>query len=174
MERKSFTTKSIALMGLLMGLQIILTRFLSIQTPLVRIGFTFIAVALMGLMFSPLIAGLGNALADFIGITLFPVTGGFFPGFSVSAFMTAAIYSVFFYKKEMTLKRIIIANVIVTLVVDLVMNTFWLYLMLGPGSLAGFPLRVLKSAVLLVIQVIGTYWLVNVPVLQKQLLRFAA
>lgn len=171
MEQK-FTPKSIALMGILMGLQIVLTRFVSIQLPMVRIGFAFIAVVLMGMMFNPLIAGAGNALADFIGITLFPVTGGYFPGFTVSAFLTAAIYSAFYYKKEMTLKRIIIANVIVTVFINMIMNTYWLYLLMGPGVFAQIPLRVVSSLILFVVHVVGTYWIGNVKIIQRQLLRF--
>lgn len=174
MSKNDFTPKSIALMGVLMGLQIVLTRFISIQTPFVRISFTFVAVVLMCMMFSPLVAGIGNALADFIGITLFPVTAGFFPGFTLSAFLSAFLYGLFYYKKEMTLKRIITVNVIVTIVVNLGMNTFWLYLMYGPGIVANIPSRIVSSLILLVIHVVGTYWLANVKVIQKQLVKFAS
>lgn len=172
MEKNRFTAKSVALMGVLMGLQIILTRFVSIQLPTVRIGFAFIAVVLMAMMFSPVIAGVANALSDFIGITLFPVSAGFFPGFSVSAFLTAFLYGVFYYKKEITLTRIIIINCIVTIFVNLGLNTFWLYLMYGPGIVASIPSRIVSSLILLVVHIIGTYWIVNVNVIKQQLLRF--
>lgn len=173
MRQTDFTPRSIALMGVLMGLQIILTRFVSIQTPFVRIGFAFIAVVMMGMMFSPIVAGVGNALADFIGITLFPVAGGFFPGFTLSAFLTAALYSMFYYKKNVTLTKIIIVNSIVTVVISMGLNTYWLYLLMGPGVITQIPTRIISSAILLVVHIVGTYWIANAKTIQNQLIKFA-
>ena len=38
-------TKTIAFVGLLVSMEIIFTRFLSFQTPIIRIGFGFIPIA---------------------------------------------------------------------------------------------------------------------------------
>lgn len=170
MEKKKINARSISLMGLLMAMQIILTRFLSITTPFVRIGFAFIPTAMMGMMFNPFIAGIGNTVADFIGVMMFS-SGPYLPGFSLTAFMSAAIYSLFFYQKKMTWLRIILACVIVTLVCDLLLNTYWLYLM-APGTLAQFPIRVGKSAILLPIKIGIIYLLSRNPVLLDKMRRF--
>lgn len=170
--RSKIGTKGIALMGILMAMQLILTRFLVIQTPFVRIGFSFIPTMVMALVFGPLMTGIGSTLSDFIGISLFPVGGGYFPGFSLSAFVSAAIYGFFFYKKELTWRRIITANLLVTVLVDMVMNTLWLYILMGPGVIAQVPLRIAKALILLPLQVMIMYALGNQGVLKRQITRF--
>lgn len=172
MKTKRITARTIAMMGILMAMQLILTRFLSIQTPIVRIGFSFIPTAIMAMMFGPLLTGAGSVLSDFIGITLFPTSGAYFPGFSLSAFLSGVLYGWFFYKKDMTWQRILLANVIILIVVDLVMNTYWLYLMMGPGIIAQIPLRLVKSLIILPIKVGVMYALGNKGILRGQMARF--
>lgn len=153
MKNKSIARR-VALMGILIALEIVLTRFISIETPIVRISFTFIVTALMGIFFSPLIAGAGCACADFIGITLFSKsTTPFFPGFTLSAFLTGFLYSLFFYKKEISVKQIIIVELIISVGIDIVLNTLWLYILMGPGILASLPVRILKTMIMFVIKV---------------------
>lgn len=170
MEKRRFTARSIAFMGMLMALDLILTRFFAIPTQFVRISFAFIPTVFMAMYFSPIITGTANALTDIMGASLFP-TGPFFPGFTLTAFLSGFIYSTIYYKKEMTLKRIIIANLIVTVLCNLILNTFWLYLMYGKGALAFIPTRIISSSILFVVHVAGTYWLGNVKSLQKQLIK---
>lgn len=170
--KKKIDSRSISLMGLLMAMQIVLTRFLSIQTPIVRIGFSFIPIVMMGMMFNPLIAGVGNLFADFIGIMIFGSSGPYFPGFSLTAFMSGATYSLFFYKKEMSVGRIILACLVVTLLCDVVLNTLWLYMM-APASIAQFPIRLGKSAILLPIKVMIVYAISNNPIIREKMRRFS-
>ena len=173
MATKRFTAKSIAFMGVLMALEIILSRFFSIPTQFVKISFAFIPLVFMGMLYTPIVAGSANALSDFIGANLFP-TGPYFPGFTLTAFLSGFIYSVFYYKKEMTLKRIITVNLIVTVFLNLGLNTLWLYMMYGKGALAFIPSRIIRSSIMFVVHVFGTYWLGNVKVLQNQLIKFNA
>ena len=58
------------LIAFLIALEIILTRFLSINTPIVRIGFGFLPVAMAGILFGPLWAGL--ALVSRYILALYP------------------------------------------------------------------------------------------------------
>ena len=169
---KKLSTKGIALMGILMGLQLIFTRFLAIETPIVRVSFTFIATVMMAMIFGPLLTGVCSTLSDFIGIMLFPKTAPYFPGFSLSAFITGIIYGVFFYKKEMTLKRVIIANLIVNILVDICMNTLWLYMIMGPAAIAQFPVRLIKICILFPIRVAIMFALGNQGLLKQQVIRF--
>ena len=76
-----FTTHSIALMGLLLAAEIVLSRFCSIATWNIKIGFTFIPLVLSAGLFGPIGAGVLAALADFLGAILFPI-GPYFPGFT--------------------------------------------------------------------------------------------
>lgn len=73
MEQKS-NTKRLVILAFLIALEIILTRFCSIQTPIVRIGFGFLPVAMMGILYGPIWAGIGYAIGDLLGHADLPIS----------------------------------------------------------------------------------------------------
>lgn len=146
------TTKTIVYVSLLIALQIILTRFLSIETPIVRIGFGFIPLALTAIMFGPVWGGAAAALSDVIGMVIFP-KGAYFPGFTLSALLSGVIYGVFLYKKPVTIIRVSIAVLLVTLFIDLGLNTLWLSIIYGKAFYVLLITRVIKSAAMFPVQV---------------------
>ena len=100
-----------------MALEIVLTQFISIETPIVRIGFGFLPIAIIGMLYGPWIAGMASAITDLIGTILFG-GGVFFPGFTLSAFIGGMIYGLVLYKKPKSLKRIILAIIMVAIFVN--------------------------------------------------------
>lgn len=152
MKNNSKITRLITI-GLFMALEIILTRFLSINTPLLRIGFGFLPIAMLGIMYGPLWAGVAYALGDLIGIMLFP-SGPFFPGFTLSAALTGLVYGLVLHKKPVTWKRTLIASSIVCLGINMVLDTFWLYILMDQAVIGMIPTRIVKSFVMLAIQTI--------------------
>ncbi|MDO5718248.1 MAG: folate family ECF transporter S component [Tissierellia bacterium] len=145
--------RKLAVAGILIAIDIILTRNLSIETPVVRIGFAFIAAGLQGALLGPVFGGLTGAAADLIGITLFPKLAGFFPGFTVSAFVRSFIYGYFFYQKDINVKRIVMASVTSTVVVSLIMNTIWLKIITGNPFLALLATRLVSSGILMAVEI---------------------
>ncbi|MGY0372374.1 folate family ECF transporter S component [Clostridium sp. JNZ J1-5] len=149
----------IVYMGLLISLEIILTRFLSIQTPIVRIGFGFLPIVAAGVMFGPILAGITAAIADVLGMLIFP-QGAYFPGFTLSAFIGGVVYGNLFYKKSATIIRSAIAVGIIIVFVDLVLNTYWLTFITGKAATALIIPRLTKSVIMFPIQttLIYTLW----------------
>lgn len=146
--------KILVFMGLFLALEIILTRFLSIQTPIVRIGFTFLPIALSAMMFGPVISGVTAALADVLGMMLFSSGMPFFPGFTASAFLTGAIFGIVLYHRPKNLMNISIAVILVSVVVTLCLDTLWLYLLTGNGILVLLPARLIKFFVMIPVQIL--------------------
>lgn len=144
--------KTIAFVGLLVSMETIFTRFLSFQTPIIRIGFGFIPIAFSAILFGPLIGGLTATLADLIGMVIFP-KGAYFPGFTLSAFLSGAIYGLFLYRKRITILNISISVLLITLLVDLGLNTVWISMTTGKAAIALLIPRVSKSALMLPIQI---------------------
>ncbi|MDD3705670.1 MAG: folate family ECF transporter S component [Clostridiaceae bacterium] len=145
--------KTIAFVGLLVSMEIIFTRFLSIQTPIIRIGFGFIPIAFTAIMFGPLIGGTAAAIADIIGMLIFP-KGPYFPGFTLSAFLTGAIYGLFLYRNPATIINIAKSVLMITILVDLGMNTLWLSMLTGNAAAALLIPRIYKSAIMLPVQIV--------------------
>ena len=75
-------TKKLIVSAQLVALDVVLTRLLAINTPLMKIGLGFAAVALCAVLYGPWWAALTAALGDLVGALLFP-TGAFFPGFTL-------------------------------------------------------------------------------------------
>lgn len=155
-EEKLKKINVMAHMALMIALEIICTRFLAIETPIIRIGFGFIPVAMAGVMFGPLLGGSVGVLADILGMIIFP-KGAYFPGFTLSAFVGAAIYGFFFYNKEVSLKRVILAVGIITLVVNLTMNTIWLTIITGKAAKALLIPRFIKEVTMFPIHTVLIY-----------------
>jgi len=145
--------KTIAFVGLLVSMEIIFTRFLSFQTPIIRIGFGFIPIAFSAILFGPVIGGLTALIADIIGMMIFP-KGAYFPGFTLSAFLTGAIYGLFLYRNPVTIVNIAKSVLLITIFVDLGLNTLWLSMITGNAAAALLIPRITKSAILLPVQII--------------------
>ncbi|GBF01173.1 hypothetical protein LPPLD21_00677 [Lactiplantibacillus paraplantarum] len=79
----SLTVKRIPLLGALIAMQIILGSLLSIQLLLTKISFAFIIIALTARLFSPWVTAGSAALANLLGMLLFPKFT-FFPWFSLN------------------------------------------------------------------------------------------
>lgn len=145
--------RKIVYLSLFISLEVILTRFLSIQTPIVRIGFAFLPIAISGMMFGPLAAGLAAALADLIGMMLFPTGGAYFIGFTISAFLEGFVFGLLLYNKPKTMIRVSIAVVITSIFINLGLGTLWLAILTGKGYLAIMPVRIVKCLVMIPIQI---------------------
>ena len=146
-------TKKIATMALMIAIEIILTRFLSIQTPIVRISFGFIPIAMIAMIYGPIYAGLGAAIADLIGVMLFP-TGVFFPGFTATAFLSGFAYGIFLYNRPKSLVCVCVATMIVTVGLQLGLDTLWVQILTGKGYIALLPTRILRTLIMTPVQII--------------------
>lgn len=144
-------TSTIVYMALFISLNIIFARFLSIQTPIIRIGFGFLPTALCAIMFGPLIGGITGAVADILGMVIFP-KGAYFPGFTLSAFIGGVIYGVILHKKKISLLRSALAVALIIVFVDTIMNTIWLSMITGKAALGLLIPRFIKNLIMFPIQ----------------------
>ncbi len=139
-------TERLLITAILIALEVILTRFVAINTPMLRIGFGFLPMVLVAILYGPWWAGGAYALSDFLGSMVFP-TGAYFPGFTLSACITGIIYGFFLYRRKITWINSLLAVTIVLLGVNLLLNTAWLTIILGKGYLALLPARFIKELI---------------------------
>lgn len=145
-------TRVLVFAGLLLAMQLVLTRYIVIQTDILRISFGFLPQSISSMMFGPFIGATIGAVEDLLGMAI-AAKGAYFPGFTFSAMLTGAIYGFFLYKKPKSIFRIILAVLTVTLVVDLGLNTLWLTMITGKAAAVLLPSRLLKSAIMFPVQV---------------------
>lgn len=159
-------TKKLILSALLLTLTIVLSRFLSIKTPLLSINFSFVPIMLAAIWLGPKYTVLIAGLSDLIGAILFPF-GEFFIGFTVSTCLAGLIYSLLLYKKdgELTNKqliiRLIIACLLVTVLVNTALNTLWLVIMYNKAFIVLFTARIAKEIIMLPIEVVTMFAIIK-------------
>lgn len=142
--------------AMLLAITVVLGFYRLQLTEYIRIGFDSVAKELTGMLFGPVVGCMVGGLSDLMAYIIKPV-GGFFPGFTISAMTGGIIYGTILYRRPLSLKRVIIANSIVTVVVNLLLNTYWLTLLYGDAFLALLPARAVKQLVMLPIDIILFY-----------------
>ena len=127
--------------------QVVLARFVAVTTPALRISFEFIPAALVAMLYGPWWAMGSCACADLLGALLFP-SGPYFPGFTLSAALTGLVLGLFLYPCRREWNRVLPAVLIVTLLVNICLGTYWLTFILDKGFLLMLPGRVTKNVIM--------------------------
>ena len=102
------TTRKLAISALLLTADVILTRLIAFNTPVMKIGLGFTAVALCAMIYGPWWAALVAALADLLGSLLFP-TGAYFPGFTLAAACVGLIFGLLLHRRDLRWWRPVLA-----------------------------------------------------------------
>lgn len=144
-------TKKLVFVSLLVALTVVLARFVSFKSDILRISLEFFPIAIAAIMFGPLAGGVTAAVADVVGGLLFP-HGPFFPGFTLSAFISGVIYGLFLYKRKITVLRVVSSALVKLIVVDLVLVTLWLAVYFNTPLEVMATARIIKVAVMIPIE----------------------
>ena len=168
--KNNFTSKDTILVGLLIALKVVLSRITGISFGIVKITFGFIASAFTGFLFGPWIAAIAGALGDIIGFFLFP-QGTYFPGYTLTAAISGAIYGFILYNKKPTLLRIFLAVALQGLIGSLILNTLWTSVLYNKAFLAILPARVLKNVLAIPINTFLLYFIFRYLVVYLRPLR---
>ncbi len=145
--------KKIIISALLIAATIVLSRQLSIRTPIISIGFSFVPIILSAVLLGPKYSTFIATISDIIGALLFPI-GSFFIGYTISALLTGLIYGLILYKKEFVLDkkfalRLFISSLIVTLFVNGCLNTIWVIMTVSTAKKILIPLRIAKQLIMI-------------------------
>lgn len=155
--------KTLTEAAMLLAITVVLGFYRLQLTEFLRIGFDFIAKELGAMLFGPVVGCAIAGAADVISYVIKPV-GAFFPGLTISAMLAAVIYGIVLYKRPLTLKRVIIANTAVTVLINLLLNTYWMTVLYGDTFVALFPARAVKQLIMLPIEIILYYTVAKVLV----------
>lgn len=152
LHQKKLTVKNIAVMGLMIALQIVLSRFLSIQTWNLKISFGFLPIVITAVLLGPLEAGMVGAFADFLGTIMFPV-GPYFPGLTLTALLTGIVWGVFLYKR-VTLPRIIFSAAINNFVMSMLLNGYWISILYGSPYAGILQTRAPQACLMFMVEIV--------------------
>lgn len=133
---------------MLLALKMVLSMFTINVSSLLKISFAYLPIAVAGLLFGPVVGGVVGAVGDVVGYFVQP-TGPYFPGFTLNAFLSGFLYGLVLYRKPVGLMRTFTAKVLVTLLVSLLLNPFWLSVLYGKAFLVVVSTRIVTNLAML-------------------------
>ncbi|MEE3393744.1 MAG: folate family ECF transporter S component [Lachnospiraceae bacterium] len=149
-------TFTITFLAAMLALAVIFGFFKIPVTSFLEIRFLFLPISIAGAVTGP-IGGLAvGAASDLVSYLIKP-TGAFFPGFTISYALTGLIAGLICFKKH-SLPRIIISQTIITIFINMLMNTYWLSILYGMPFMAIVGPRLIKEAVSLPINIF-LFWI---------------
>lgn len=164
----------LASLAMLIAMEVVLNRFLSINTAGLKIGFAFIPPIMAAILFGPVESAIVYAMSDFIGAMLFPI-GAYHPGFTACAAVMGIVAGLFLNERPFKIfggtagwdkirffPNVIVPVLINCLVLGLVVNTIWVSQLYGSRTYGGwFAYRLGEYALMVPVQ------LILIPVLLK-------
>lgn len=142
---KLSSPKTLTGAAMLVALYTILSIFTIKLSTTWEIGFAYLALAVCGMLYGPVVSGIAGAVGDTLGFIVSP-NGSFFPGFTLSAFIMGFIYGLILYKRPVSLRRVLFVQLIVMVVCSLILTPMWLNMMYGT-SLIALP-RIIRNVIL--------------------------
>ena len=151
-KRFKNNTVKLAMLALLIALQVVLSRFLSINLQFLKIGFSFVPLMFAGYLYGASGGVIVAVVSDLIGATLFP-SGAFFPGFTVTAALSGFIYGIAFGEKCTTAK-LAVSVITEQIVCGLLLNTLWLSILYHSSFAALLATRVWQVLVMIFVELV--------------------
>lgn len=152
--------QQMVLLGIIIAMKIVLDKF-SFGPAIVKVGLGFICSVLLGTIFGPIWGAVGGGIGDLLTSAIFGQQGGFFIGFTLTAMIAPFIYGLFFYQKSVKIWRVVLATILVAIIVNIGMNTFWLHIMYGLDLKAALFQRLPKEVIAPWFQMIITYFVLQ-------------
>ena len=172
---------SLTMIALLIGLRLALGYVTALRiTDHIKIVYGIFPATALGMLFGPVVGGIGGGIADVVSFILRP-SGAFFPGYTLDSIVAGMIYGYSFYKRDkITIVRVLVTLFCVTVFVNLGMTTTWLSIQAtvknfsifftSPETafadyitkfLALLPARALKNFIMWPVNSIGVYFVLK-------------
>lgn len=134
--------------GILSAIAIVLGFFKIPVTQLIEIRFAVLPVAVAAYLFGPAVGGVVGLVSDVGGYLIKP-TGPFFPGFTVTSVVTGILFGCFLYKRRPAILRVLVTQIVYTIVCGILLNSLWLSILYGNGFIPVLTARFVKELVMI-------------------------
>ncbi len=141
--------------ALLIALNIVIVRFLSIQTEFFRISFGFVPSSLCSMLFGPWIGAFSAFASDFIGMIVNSKGQAYFPGFGISEALYGLTYGLFLFRRKKSFVKIILCVLLQSILIDLALGTLWLWILYHNPVWTTILARSLTTVIMFPIKVFG-------------------
>lgn len=153
--KKLKDTRAVCMCSIMVAMYVVLDMFQIQLAPQIVISFSFIPIAVAGWLFGMVPAMVVGGASDILSFIIKP-TGSFFPGFTVTAILTGAVFGIILYgaKGKSVWIKSAISKLVVTVFLNIGLNTVWTSMLTGKAYLALLYGRIVKNTVMLPIEII--------------------
>ena len=121
-----------------------------------RVYFTYAVTALGASIYGPLMALAEGFISDILGYFIAP-SGGFFPGYTLSAMLGSVTYALFFYRQRLSVLRIFLCRLTVNLVINVLIGSIWSAMLMGKAYYYYLGKSIVKNLLLLPAETVVMY-----------------
>lgn len=139
--------RTITVCAMFMAISVVLGYFTLVIGDYIKLGFSSISNQFVYYLFGPVVGGVFGGVLDILKYLIRP-TGPFFPGLTLSPVMAGIIYGMFFYKRSLTFRRVLAAELTAAVVCNMIITTLCLSVMYGKGFMVLLPMRAFKNLVM--------------------------
>ena len=151
--KKKISVLILAQVAMLLAMEVILSRFFSIATPVTKFSFAFVPLAICGALFGPVYGGIMGGLADLLGAILFPI-GPYFPGYTLNNALHGVALGMALKEGRRKWWQLVLALVFNHVVVGVFLAALWGHMLTGNPYWAVAGARVVQTAVMAPVQFI--------------------
>ena len=151
--KKKISVLILAQVAMLLAMEVILSRFFFIATPVTKFSFAFVPLAVCGALFGPVYGGIMGALADLLGATLFPI-GPYFPGYTLNNALHGVALGMALKEGRRKWWQLALALVFNHVVIGIFLAALWGHMLTDNPYWAVAGARVVQAAVMAPVQFI--------------------
>ena len=140
--------QTVVFCGLMGALSIILGLFASIHFGPFSITYAWIPNRIIDFMFGPVVGALYGGVMDVIKFMLKP-NGSFNLAYTAMAVLAGLIFGVVLYNKQISFMRIVFAQTLVKIVINVGMGTYLMAFERGQAFMALMPVRLIKNLIMI-------------------------
>lgn len=144
--RELHDPRTLATAAVLSAVHLVLNQFTIPVSQLLEVGFDFLAVAAIGYLCGPWVAGLSGIVTDLLGYILRP-NGPYFPGWTLSAILVGVLYGLWLYRRPIKLWRVVLCKLNMVLLFNFLLTPLWLHITYGQSFVVLSSLRLVKNII---------------------------
>ena len=152
-----YSTRNLVFAALMVAMARVLALIPSIPIAHTKLSFSFPARAMCALVCGPVAGMTYGFVEDILGFILQP-TGEFFFGYTISTMAGMLVYALCFYRRRVTVVRIVVANVLVNIFVNAMMGSLWTMMIRGGGYWGWFTVSLSKNLLTIVPKSVVLYF----------------
>ena len=152
-----YSTRNLVFAALMVAMARVLALIPSIPIAHTKLSFSFPARAMCALVCGPVAGMVYGFVEDILGFILQP-TGEFFFGYTISTMAGRLVYALCFYRRRVTVVRIVVANVLVNIFVNALMGSLWTMMIRGGGYWGWFTVSLSKNLLTIIPKSVVLYF----------------